>query len=708
MKRLRALALSMLGTFAAIFAVTNIIRFAGAVEQSRRTLVRMTGATGQALRDLQADVRAIFRTVPESLDEVSVAVGTLNTLLGITGEKLQTTTRQALDFARANEVDVATATTLIGQLINRFNLEADDALGFMDRLTLAGQATGASVNTLASNLLQAGTSLATFGFSINEQIALVAELERRGISASEVTRRLGMSLARFADAGATSASEAWEMLIEQIQTAETDLEAVGVATEAFGSRGGQLALDIRSGALAIDELTVALENADGTLRQTEEDSRTAGQEFKTAANALLTDLIPAFEFLTNVGTLLVEVFSGAVNIIKATADLAVMSFVAIQRGLIDVRITWRRLTGQQTEDLQRQRDSLTSAIQDIGRGINELFRAQQSVTEEGRRTGEVFSQVREAQASANAAVTGTAEELAARERERLSLLVQGAEARLLEREETEELLAIYQAAKTAIDAGNLSLERRLELTAQIKAIEGTGVTEGVRTPGVGATFVRSPDVPEAERVTGLTGVGRFSELAKEPESLAQFWIENLDEITFAAKGAGIGIQNAFQDAFLALGKEGETFADFFATIFEGTAAAALGALAQVASAKVQENLARAVESVGLGLLGNPAAFGAAAKFTAAAALWALVGGAAGAAASSVGGGGGGGFRGNDITDRAIDRLDRSGPEITLIISGVDPDNPAHQTLVGKAAQEFAERHGGRITVNGRTFAQQGG
>ena len=117
-----------IGTWiAGAFAVREIIRWMQSVDEARGRLVTLTGATGETLRGLQRDTQAVFAQVPQSIEEVATAVGTLNTLLGLTDEPLQHVTKSALDFADVNNMDVAASATLVGQLLNRYGLSADAA-----------------------------------------------------------------------------------------------------------------------------------------------------------------------------------------------------------------------------------------------------------------------------------------------------------------------------------------------------------------------------------------------------------------------------------------------------------------------------------------------------------------------------------------------------------------------------------------------------
>lgn len=229
--------------------------------------------------------------------------------------------------------------------------------------------------------------------------------------------------------------------------------------------------------------------------------------------------------------------------------------------------------------------------------------------------------------------------------------------------------------------------------------------------------------------------------ATDPSKLAALFMDNFDTIEGAAQMAFGGIQQAWENAFLAMGDKSQAFKDLemersrrlaeaqnevqrqrieewyelerknveemdglWETLAKGFAASVLSGLAAVAGAKVQENVAKALAAVGDALLGNPGGWAAAAKFTAAAAAWAALGGAAGAAARSLGGGGGagGGFRGGSISGDSVDDEETSRPlTLYLRVDGVDPDNPAHIEILHKAGLRGAQQWGSQMPTTRR-------
>lgn len=283
---------------------------------------------------------------------------------------------------------------------------------------------------------------------------------------------------------------------------------------------------------------------------------------------------------------------------------------------------------------------------------------------------------------------------------RLALLVKAVDLGIERHKEDMELLQIYMQTEDALRKGNISLEERVRLTERLKDAQAglANVTKrDIKAPtvtaaSVGPTGIKLPSMAQMTHRTTQDVVGGQG---------TRFLVDNLEEITSAAQVAALGIQQSFEDAFSALGEEGNAFGNFFGKLFEGMAASALGAIAQIAAGKVAENIAYAVEALAKGLLfGDPKALASAAVFGKAAALWAVVGGITGAAAKAAGGGSGSTRPGADVVGREIDKVDRGGPDIVIKLDGVDPKNPRHQRLIGETSREYQQRHGGRVRLEG--------
>lgn len=171
------------------------------VDEGMDTIIKKTGATGEALEGLTQVAENIATSIPTSFDEVGNAVGEVNTRFGLTGDELEDLSKQFIEFADLNGTSVSTSIDNVQAAMAAFNLDATEAGTVLDILNKAGQDTGISVDTLASNLLTSASAMTEMGFDINEAAGFIANLEKNGVDASSTMSGLKKAFANAAKDG---------------------------------------------------------------------------------------------------------------------------------------------------------------------------------------------------------------------------------------------------------------------------------------------------------------------------------------------------------------------------------------------------------------------------------------------------------------------------------------------------------------------------
>jgi TP901 family phage tail tape measure protein len=230
-----------------------------------------TGATGEALQDLQKTFKNVAKNSTQGMEEIGNVVAELNTRLGLTGAPLEDLSTKMLQFARITGTDSTVATQKVTRAMNDAGIAAEDAGGFLDLLLLTSQKTGITVDTLAEKMTKFGSPMRQLGFSAAETAALLGSFELAGVNTDLVMGALRQSLGRLAKAGEKDLPGALRKGVKAIGEAKTGGEAAALAIELFGARAGpDMAAAIREGRLSVEDLVAELENADGTLAATAE------------------------------------------------------------------------------------------------------------------------------------------------------------------------------------------------------------------------------------------------------------------------------------------------------------------------------------------------------------------------------------------------------------------------------------------------------
>jgi hypothetical protein len=261
-------------------------------EEMENILIKGTGATGDALEDLKTQTSDVLRTVPETAEVVAGAIADVNTFFGATGDQLEDTTGLFLDFARVTDMDVGDAIARLDAQMTQFNIpleESDELLGDLVRIS---QATGAPMDNLLGQMEKFGPIFATASFSGEETAAMFGMLEQAGV---DVTK-LGPSLEKFfgdvAEAGGDP-RQAFEDMVEQIANADTETQALALASEAFGTAGARMTSAIRDGGLELETFGGLLGDGVGLVGEQAAATETLSDKFAILKNDLMTRLGPA-------------------------------------------------------------------------------------------------------------------------------------------------------------------------------------------------------------------------------------------------------------------------------------------------------------------------------------------------------------------------------------------------------------------------------
>lgn len=270
------------------------------VDEGLDIVTKKTGATGEALQDMQDRTRNIAKTMPTDFATAGTAVGEVNTRFGLTGDALEDLSVKFIKFAELNDTDVSSSIDNVQSMMAAWGVKTEDAGLMLDMLTKAGQDSGVAVDTLSQQLMQNKTALDDMGFSLDESVDLLANCEKNGIDTSTMLGGLKKALQNSAKEGKSSA-EALSELQEKLLGAESDAEASQIAMELFGNKAGPAIADAcRDGRLSLEDLGYSMEDLAGTTETTFGEIQDPLDQMQPILNTLkdtgaqlVTDLGPA-------------------------------------------------------------------------------------------------------------------------------------------------------------------------------------------------------------------------------------------------------------------------------------------------------------------------------------------------------------------------------------------------------------------------------
>lgn len=307
------------------------------LDQSLDIVVKKTGASGEALEEMEDIVKDIGSTVPASFDDIASAVGEVNTRFGLQGDELEDLSEQFVKFAKLNDTDVSTSIDQVQKSLSAFGLSTDQASALLDTMNAASQMTGVSVDTLTSGLIQNAAAFQEMGLDINQSILLMAQMEKSGANSETVMQGLRKAL-KNATAEGKDMNTALAELEDSILNGADGVDGLTKSYEIFGKSGDQIYNAIKNGSLSFQDLADMAVEADGSVSDTFENTKDGAEQFELAMQNLklagaelgeeiMKTLGPILEDLVGLIKSVTEWFSGLTDGQKQTI-LAIVGVIA--------------------------------------------------------------------------------------------------------------------------------------------------------------------------------------------------------------------------------------------------------------------------------------------------------------------------------------------------------------------------------------------
>ena len=260
-------------------------------QQAQKTLVMATGASGEALQELSRDMLKVQWQVAQSQWEIAEAVWELNTRLWLTGQELQDFTTKYLKFASVTGQDGKQA---IADNVRMFNIRwvsAENQAKYLDMLTVAWQKTGISVWNLTNQLQSSAPALQEMWLSLEDSIALLSNFEQAWVETSTALQAMKIWISNLVNEW-YSPADALQEIVDSIQNAKTNTEAMDIAFQVFWNRWGLAMYNaIRNGTFSLEEMKEALANTSWAVEDTYRNMETLGEFISRKWNSAVASFV---------------------------------------------------------------------------------------------------------------------------------------------------------------------------------------------------------------------------------------------------------------------------------------------------------------------------------------------------------------------------------------------------------------------------------
>ncbi|MGN7455498.1 hypothetical protein ACTHPH_11880 [Paenibacillus pasadenensis] len=310
----------------AIVAVgTKSLEAAETFGKASSILRASAGVPGEQMGELLESFRKVGSQVPQNLDEVAKAMGTLRGSLPLTGAGLEKTSKTLLDASRLTGGDSAAMAESLAGIMNSWDVKLGDSSGTLDRFFAASRAGKTDMAALMKGVSDSAGSFQEMELGLDASTALMAKWQKAGINPiQDVLKKVEGGTMQLPEGG-------FEIIASQIRQAESIAEAAKLAIGVFGQEAGiDLALALRGSTDGFKGMLGSMSEASGSISAQSQQLQSFGDGWGALQNRVTIALAPLGEALLPLGEGIVtvmEVFARNADILGISA--AVMAGILI-------------------------------------------------------------------------------------------------------------------------------------------------------------------------------------------------------------------------------------------------------------------------------------------------------------------------------------------------------------------------------------------
>lgn len=392
---------AVLGALAGVLAkiTAESLQFGRALYQSMIDFRVETGASQAELEKFSIQFREIHQQTTQSYQDIGGVLTFLRQSWGDLGSDTEKYAKQFLEFQKINELTTQDLSE-VKSVIFGYGLGIENAGSLMDRLTVAHQKTGVSVTDLAHNLNNTQEIFQSLGLSVDQSIALLAQLERQGISTSTIfmavrrmmeasvnptqlqkdaMKTLGVPMNEFGQP-IGGGVELLKRLFDVMSTGKHDARETAAALDIVGERiGHKFIRGLHEGKEAWQDLITAMEQSQGKMHETGEVVETElGRRWEKIKREYWDPIFQFWgKFLNDMLVLLLDfveaVAGGLSEFTQYFSDLAVPVMSGFGNMIDGLKKMWDGFLGYIMERLALLMGRMSDSFRDLPKPIQEAL-----------------------------------------------------------------------------------------------------------------------------------------------------------------------------------------------------------------------------------------------------------------------------------------------------------------------------------------------
>ena len=338
--RAMTMALISSGIGALVVAAGALIAgIAGLINKSREfskemsNLKAVSGATDEEFQALKANAIALGSSTAFTATQVA-QLQTEFAKLGFTTNQIIAVSEATLDLAAATGTDLAEAASVAGSTLKGFGMGVEETGRMADVMAKSFSSSALDMEKFRESMKLVAPIAATVKVPIEQATAALSVLADRGVSGSMAGTQLRRIMSDLAQKTGKDFATSLEITAKKLEAATSEAEKLAIAKELVGDRAKGSLIALAENKDALDELTVAYENAGGSAKEMAEVQL-------DNLDGSLTKLSSAWDGFM----LSLESGDGVISkISRWFVDLATDSVNGLKDGLLDISEGWIRFT----------------------------------------------------------------------------------------------------------------------------------------------------------------------------------------------------------------------------------------------------------------------------------------------------------------------------------------------------------------------------
>lgn len=264
----------------AALAVAKVgFAMANEFDLARKSIIRATGASGDALDGLMNTARSITTALPVDIRDAADAVGILATAFSDEmSPSVKDVTLAVAQFSEITGASLQAVATSVGRVANMFDTTSDEVRGTLDVFTFVGMEYGIAAEELLSTLERIGPAAKSLHLDVEQTADLIGQMTKQGIRSRDVVT----AFQAISDAAVRMGREPADVLrqmIADVGEATTRHQAMArIAENVTGPAVQTLTAAIYDEGLAIADSNELLRERNGLLEATAEQSRSVSDQ----------------------------------------------------------------------------------------------------------------------------------------------------------------------------------------------------------------------------------------------------------------------------------------------------------------------------------------------------------------------------------------------------------------------------------------------